>query len=153
MTEQEPIGRYEETRRIAAGPEQVYAFVSDISNLPSYLPTIRWAREEGEDRVRLAGAAAGHQFEDDGFLRCDDEAMRMEWGADERDYSGAMEIRPAGNGSEVTVRLNFREPPRDGRPSGGPSEADIREGLQKALQSIENQVMGKGGKEEPQAAG
>jgi uncharacterized membrane protein len=152
MTQQEPIGRYEETRRIPAPPEQVYAFVSDISNLPSYLPTITWARAEGEDRVRLAGSAAGHQYEDDGFLRRDDDAMRMEWGADERHYSGAMEVRPAGDGSEVMVRLNFREPPKDGRESGGPSEADIREGLQKALQSIENQVTGRGGKEEPRAA-
>jgi uncharacterized protein YndB with AHSA1/START domain len=153
MTQQESTPKqFEETRRIPAAPEHVFAFVSDIRNLPSYLPTTEWAEPQGEGRVRLAGEAAGQQYEDDGYLRCDQGAMRMEWGADEHHYSGEMQIRPDGEGSEVMVRLSFREPPRDGRPNGGPSEADIREGMRKALQSIENQVTGSGGKEEPRAA-
>lgn len=154
MTQRESTtGRFEETRRIPAAPEDVFAFVSDVRNLPRYLPTTTWAAPQGEDRVRLAGSAAGKQYEDDGYLRCDQPAMRMEWGADEHHYSGEMQIRPDGDGSQVTVRLQFRTPPQDGRPGGGPSEADIREGLRKALQSIENQVTGSGGKVEPHTAG
>jgi uncharacterized protein YndB with AHSA1/START domain len=154
MTQRESTPmRFEESRRIPAPPEDVFAFISDIRNLPSYLPTTTWAEPQGEDRVRLAGQAGGKQYEDDGYLRCDEGAMRMEWGADEHHYSGEMQISPDGDGSHVTVRLNFRERPKDGRPSGGPSEADIREGLRKALQSIENQVTGRGGKVEPRAAG
>lgn len=154
MTQQESVrGRYEESRSIHASAEQVFAFVSDVRNLPRYLPTTTWAEPQGEERVRLAGEVEGKAYEDDGYLRADERAMRMEWGADEHHYKGEMEVRPAGtNMADVTVRLMFRERPQDGRASGGPSDADIREGLRKALESIENQVTGTGGKEEVSAA-
>lgn len=78
----------------------------------------------------------------------------MVWGSDEGHYSGELRITPhsgASTASEVEVRIWFR----GGRPGGdghGPSDADINEGLVKALHSIENHVTGSGGKEEPQAA-
>jgi ribosome-associated toxin RatA of RatAB toxin-antitoxin module len=154
MTQREQSqGRFEESRTIEAPAEQVFAFVANVSNLPKYIPTTKQAMPDGEDRVRVQGEAAGHRYDSDGFLRADEDSMTMEWGADEHYYAGQMQIQPAGaDRCNVTVRLNFRERPKDSRPSGGPSDADIREGLQKALVSIENHVTGKGGKEEPRAA-
>ena len=149
--EQRP-GQFEETRTIHAPAETIFAFIADIGNLPKYLPTTKEARPQGPERVQVEGEAAGHHYHADGFLRADEDTLTMEWGADEGYYSGQLEIQPAGEASEVTVRLFFAERPSDSRSSGGPSDEDIREGMLKALESIENYVTGSGGKAEPRAA-
>lgn len=151
MTERQTAGSFEESMTIHGAPDVIFAFVADVQNLPKYLPTTKRAMTEGEDRVRVQGEANGHAYDDDGYLRADWDAHRMEWGADEHYYSGELVVRPdtVDSASVVTVRLRF-----DKRPGGGrvPSDADIRAGLRKALESIENHVTGQGGKEEPSAA-
>jgi hypothetical protein len=97
----------------------------------------------------------GHRYDADGYLRPNPEKLRLEWGADEGYYSGWLQVEGQnGNGhdsAQVTVHLSFKEKP--GQDSGhAPSDADIQEGMQKALQSIQNYVEGTGGKEEPAAA-
>lgn len=146
-----PKGDYEETLAIDAEPENVFAFVADVRNLPKYLPTTKSAKSTGEDRVEVNGSAAGHDYSAEGFLRADESAMRMEWGADEDYYSGWLQVRPADDGSEVTVHISMRGPTPGGR-GEGPSPEDVREGLRKGLESIRNHCQGDGGKEEPAAA-
>ena len=53
---------YEQTQVVAASPEEVFAWVSDVGNMPKYLPPIKEASIEGEsasgtpgERVRLRG--------------------------------------------------------------------------------------------------
>lgn len=147
---------YEHSQTIQAAPQRIFDFVADVSNLPKYLPTTKSAQEQGEERVRVQGEAKGHRYDADGYLRPNAEKLRLEWGADEGYYSGWLQI-DGQNGSvhsdnaQVTVHLSFKEKP--GQDSGhAPSDADIQEGMQKALQSIQNYVEGTGGKEEPAAA-
>lgn len=112
----------------------------------------------------MQGQAQGQTYDSDGYFRADAAARRVEWGADERDYSGSLDVRDADGGSEVMVRLAFgqgmperveaeqqakqQEPPAGGPP--GPEQ--IQEGLTASLRSIQNQVEGGGGKEEPMSA-
>jgi len=151
MTEQVKGSSFEETMAVHAAPDVVFAFVADVANLPKYLPTTKQAMAQGEERVRVRGEADGHPYDADGFLRADWDAHRLAWGADERYYSGELEVRPdeTDSVSLVTVRLHFSE-----RPGGeqGPSDEEIREGLRAALRSIENYVTGEARKEEPESA-
>ena len=39
---------YEQTQVIAASPDEVFAWVSDVGNMPGYLPPIKEASIEGE---------------------------------------------------------------------------------------------------------
>lgn len=43
---------------VAASPAEVFAFVSDVGSMPSYLPTTTVAESTGPDTVRVAGQAA-----------------------------------------------------------------------------------------------
>jgi uncharacterized protein YndB with AHSA1/START domain len=134
---------------IRATPDQVFRFVSDIANLPAYLPTTRHAQTDGPERVRVQGEAHGHRYDSDGYLRTDQQLKRMEWGADEGGYRGWLEIEPAPDGTRVAVGIMLK--PAEAGHGQGPSESDIRDGLRKALQSIQNHLEGDGGKVKPAA--
>ena len=89
---------YERTQVVAASPDEVFAWVSDVGNMPRYLPPIIEASTyEGEsasgtpaERVRMRGEIPDRgEFESEGYLSVYESARRMEWGAEvSRDYSG-----------------------------------------------------------------
>ena len=148
---------FERTQRINAAPEAVYAFVSEVSNLPQYLPTTKAAQPQGAERVRVQGGGEGFEYDADGYFQADPVARRLEWGADERDYRGWLQIAEADGAADVTVHLSFsdRLPQRLGEQTGNPpppGPPPIEEGLATALQSIANIVEGQGGKVEPSVA-
>lgn len=146
------MGEYEQTMQMKASPDEVLAFISDVRNMPQYLPTTKGAQPQGEDRVRVQGEAHGHKYDSDGYLRRDLAGMRLERGADGGYYSGWMQVRPEGTGSSVAVHISLRGAPPGAGSGGGPSDAEGEEGLARSLSSIRNCVEDKGGKEEPSAA-
>ena len=147
------MGEYEQTLAVQASPDRVLAYVADIRNMPEYLPTTKHAEPQGEERVRVQGEAQGHEYDSDGYLRRDDQAKRLEWGADEGYYAGWLQVRDDGSGgSAVTVHISLRGAPPGADPSHAPSDAQINEGLMAGLRSIRNHVEGRGGKQEPSAA-
>lgn len=145
---------YERSRVIGAAPEQVFEFLSDVRNLPQYLPTTHHAEPQGPDRVRVQGEARGHDYDADGFFRRDQQDLRLEWGSDgELRYRGQLRVEPDGGrgGSRVTVHLSF-EPPRGMAQGLGDADSRIEEGIEAALESIQRQCEGQSGKVEPQGA-
>ena len=144
------MNEFEHSLTVQASGEEVFDFVADVRNMPRYLPTTRSAEPQGRDRVRMQGEAKGHAYDADGYLRQDRQKLRLEWGADERHYSGWLQVKPQGDASQVTVHLTFREQPGKGGYTA--SDSDINEGLIKSLESIRNLVEGRGGKVEPAAA-
>lgn len=148
------MAEYEQSLMMKAPPMRVLDFIADVKNLPKYLPTTKSAQPQGEERVRVQGEAHEHPYDSDGYLRCDRQAMRLEWGADEGYYSGAMQVREDGGpgSSIVTVQLSMRGSPPGARDGEGPSDEEINEALVKSLRSIRNHLEGTGGKEEPAAA-
>lgn len=147
MAEQRPgiAGEFDESMTIDAPAERVFDFVSDVQNLPKYLPTTRNAMMQQGDRVRVQGRVVGQDYDSDGYLRKDREHMRLEWGADERYYKGHLEVKPRGErASEVRVHLSFR----GGGTGPGPTADEVRHGIRDALQSIQNEVTGRAGTQE-----
>lgn len=148
----DPLGEYEESLTVRASPDQVFDFVADVRNMPRYLPATKDAQAQGEDRVRVQGEAQGHRYDSDGYLRRNSESNRLEWGADEGYYSGWLQARPDGDGSEVTVHISLRGRPPGAPEGNAPAPGQVQEGLRKGLESIRNQLEGRGGKEEPSVA-
>lgn len=144
---------YEQTRHIQAPRNKVFAFVSDINNLPDYLPTVRNAAMEDGERIRVQGEANGHRYDDTGFFRVDQAQQRLEWGSDgDSNYAGWLEVQGdlTAATSTVTVHIKFDPKPelaRQMEQQGGRDEA-INEGIKNALISIQNHCEGKGGKVE-----
>ena len=94
---------YEQSQAIDAPPEQVFAWVSDVNNLPDYLPPVVDSSLEGPSAEGVPGqrirttleypGGEGGTFEAEGYLAVDERERRMEWGAEAgRDYSGWLTV-------------------------------------------------------------
>ena len=137
---------------VNAPVEKVVAFVSDVKNLPKYLPTVKGAERSGEDHVKLQGKVDGDGYTGEGFFRTVEPNKRLEWGSEDHDYRGAMQFDAEGGGTKVTIDLHTN-PPQD-RKEGIEERSDqdwksqMEEGIGRSLQSIKQQVEGTGGKDE-----
>ena len=156
---------YEQTGTVAAPANEVFAWLSDVENLPRYLPPIKEAGIDGAaeagkpgEKVRMRGEIPDRgEFESEGYLDVDAEARTMRWGAETgRDYSGDLEVAEAGDGeSRVTVRLSFG--PRTVEPEiqeQSPTDRDpLEESLAATLESIRRQIEEGSGKVPPPSPG
>src|ERR687891_158096 len=112
---------YEQSQTVDAPPEEVFAWLSNVSNLPEYLPPVVASSEEGSSaegvpgqRIRATLEYPGQEersFDAEDYLAVDESEHRMEWGAEAgRDYSGWLTVANRGeSGSEVVVHLSFGE--------------------------------------------
>jgi uncharacterized membrane protein len=146
---------FESKITVSAPKQAVFAFVSEVANLPKYLPTVKHAEvAEGQDHIRVTSEVQGESRTQDGFFRQATPGERLEWGSDgDKDYHGAMDIKDAdANQSTVTVYLHLNPPPQDAQDieqrSGQDFEQKMQEGVERCLQSIKNAVEGTGGKSE-----
>jgi hypothetical protein len=153
---------YEQSQPIDALPEQVFAWLSDVRNLPEYLPPVVASSAEGPSAQGVPGqriratleypGEEGRTFDAEGYLAVDEAQRRMEWGAEAgRDYSGWLTVANRGEGgSEVVVHLSFGErsvePEMQGRT---PEDRDpLAEGISATLESIRRQIEEGSGKVE-----
>lgn len=135
---------------VAASPDAVFRFVSDIENLPKYLPTVHHAHSKPHERVEVDGKANDHAYKSEGWFKVDQAGRTMTWGSDgDNDYSGKMAVSGEGGQSRVECSLKFT-PTDDMKESmdknqGGPAAA-MTDGLRASLASIKEICEGTGGK-------
>ena len=150
----------EQTQAISVPPDEAFAWLSDVGNLPDYLPPVTDASIEGPSegdnpgqkvRTTLQYPGGEGSFDAEGYLAVDEGARRMEWGAEAgRDYSGWLEVAPDGDGSLVTVHLSFGERSVEGEMEGSPEgENPLTDGISATLESIRRQLEEGSGKVEP----
>ena len=152
---------YEQRETVAAPANEVFAWVSDVENLPKYLPPIKDAGIEGSategspgERVKMLVEIPDRgEFESEGYFDVDAEAFTMRWGAETgRDYSGRLTVAEAGEGqSEVTVHLSFGPRSVEGEIQEDSSEDrnPLEESLAATLESIRRQIEEGSGKLPP----
>lgn len=143
---------YEQSKAVSAPANEVFAWVSDVENLPKYLPPIKHAGIEGSaaagspgERVKMLVEIPDRgEFESEGYFDVDAEARTMRWGAEAgRDYSGRLTVAEAGDGrSEVTVHLSFGPRSVEGEIQEDSSEDrnPLEESLGATLESIRRQI-------------
>ena len=153
---------YEQSQAIDAPPEEVFAWLSDVGNLPEYLPPVVASSAEGPSAKSVPGqriratleypGEEGRTFDAEGYLAVDERERRMEWGAEAGcDYSGWLTVANHGKGgSEVVVHLSFGE--RSVEPEMQEWAAEGRdplaEGVSATLESIRRQIEEGSGKVE-----
>jgi len=153
---------YEQSQTIDAPPEEVFAWLSDVGNLPEYLPPVVASSVEGASaagvpgrRIRTTLEYPGEgrgTFEAEGYLAVDERERRMEWGAEAgRDYSGWLAVANHAEGaSEVVVHLSFGE--RSAAPGiqerASEDRDPLAEGITATLESIRRQIEEGSGKVE-----
>ncbi len=152
---------YEQRETVAAPANEVFAWVSDVENLPKYLPPIKDAGIEGSaaegspgERVKMLVEIPDRgEFESDGYFDVDAEGHTMRWGAETgRDYSGRLTVAKAGDGrSEVTVHLSFgpRSVEVEIQEDSAEDRDPLEESLGATLESIRRQIEEGSGKLAP----
>jgi hypothetical protein len=138
---------------IVANPDKVFDFVANINNLPEYLPTVHKASLIADERIRIQGEAAGHQYDDRGYFCANRETRKLEWGSDrESNYNGWVKVDQGEDPSSayLTVHISYGKSTQNQQ--GIDWDNVINEGVSKTLQSIKNICEGHGGKVEMKAA-
>ena len=147
------MAEYERSRTIEAAPEDIFAFVSNVENLATFVPTVASVEQQAEEQVHVHGEVPRGAYDDAGWFHVEEGRRRIEWGAPDRNYSGWLSVAGDNGGTQVVVHLSA--PPyvtESGRPISGeePEEARrIEASLEAALDSLRNLMEGRGGKVEP----
>lgn len=146
------MGDYTHSVDVGVPADRLFDFVSDVGNLPKYLPTTKSAQSQGEGRVRVQGEVDGHRYDADGRFEVDRAQRKFKWSSDgEHDYHGHLEVADAGDQrSTVTVHIHFDVPPQEAQRFDAQGGVDkvLNEGITRALDSIRNECEGTGGKNE-----
>ena len=156
------MSEYEQTQAVGAPPDEVFAWLSDIGNLPKYLPPVTDASVEGPSaegmpgqrvRTTLQYPGGDGSFDAEGYIAVDEGRKRMDWGAESgRDYAGWLTVAESGGGeSEVTVHLSFGERSVEAEMQGQAPEGEdpLARGIAETLESIRRQIEEGSGKVEP----
>jgi uncharacterized membrane protein len=109
---------YEHALRSNAAPDDIFRFVADVRNRPTYMSNIYSALPQENDRVRVQGAMEGHYYDVDGFFRVDRHQHHIAWGTDgPQQYRGWRALQPEADGAtKVTVHLAFDAPASSPQP-------------------------------------
>lgn len=149
---------FEQSITVAAPADGIFDFISDVKNVPQYLPTVNSAQPQEGERIRTQGQAGDRSYDSDGHFRVDKQARRIEWGSDgENDYRGWLEVQgDSGSQSQVKVHIHYAPRPEIlqrmvERSPDHSFESVMKEGISKTLESIKRICEGKGGKEEIEA--
>jgi carbon monoxide dehydrogenase subunit G len=101
--------QHEHTEHVAATPDAVYAAISDVRNLPSYVPQMTGARESDGGKVEVDARYGGHDQHGEATFDRDETARRIEWSAGSG-YRGWMQVDADGDGSRLTLFLDTPHP-------------------------------------------
>jgi len=160
------MAEYQQTEIVDRMADEVFSWVSDVSNLPHYLPPVKEAGTAGPaeagkpgEKVRMRVEIPDrYETEGEGYFHVDEADCRMEWGAEMgRDYSGWLSVSDRADGrSEVTVHLSFgKRSVEEQIQEESTEEGDpLEESLSATLESIRRQLEeGSGKLEHPPRVG
>jgi Polyketide cyclase / dehydrase and lipid transport len=97
--------QHEHTEHVAAAPDAVFAAISDVSNLPRFVPQITAAQATDAEHVEIDARYEGHEQHGEATFHADAGERRIEWSAPSG-YRGWMRVEPDGDGSRLTLYLN-----------------------------------------------
>ena len=146
---------FESSIEVNANADRIFEFLSDVRNVPQYLPTVTNAEPQPGERIHTQGKVGEHTYDSDGHFRIDRDRRRLEWGSDgENDYGGSMEVTEKGSDkAAVKVQIHYAPQPetRQRMEQQSPQhsfESAMNEGINKSLESIKRICEGTGGKQE-----
>jgi uncharacterized membrane protein len=103
------MSEIERSVTVAAAPDEVFAFVSDVRRLPDYMDHMTAARPEQGDVVHVEADVEGDHEVGDAWFHVLAEERRVEWGSRRAgsDYRGFIEVAAADDASRVTLGINL----------------------------------------------
>ena len=99
--------QHEHTEHVAAPADAVSAAISDLSNLPRFVPQLTAVRPAEGDQIEVEARYEGREQHGEAIFHADDAERRIEWSASSG-YHGWMKVDPDGEGSRLTLFLDTR---------------------------------------------
>ena len=99
--------QHEHTEHVAASADAVFAAISDLNNLPRFVPQLTAVRPAEGDQIEVDARYEGREQHGEATFRADAAERRIEWGAPSG-YHGWMKVDPDGDGSRLTLFLSTR---------------------------------------------
>ncbi|MGW3865664.1 SRPBCC family protein [Streptomyces sp. NPDC005047] len=132
------MGDYDNAITVNVPPGRLFAYLSDVENLPAYMPRLTAAHPHDGDRVTVTAHidppdAPEQDVTSEAWIHVLEDGKTLEWGVPgPHDYHGRLHIGegPSEASSRLKVELHTQ------RAEGG----HINEGLQEALQGIRDAV-------------
>lgn len=129
---------YEQSTEVHAKADALFAYLSDIGNLPNYMESMTSAESAGGEKIRTTAEVdvdhngTTEKVEGEAWFRVDDAAKSLSWGSEgPNDYHGELEVTGVGDTSTVSVTIHT-EHDEEGN--------DIVEGLKGTLANIKRLV-------------
>lgn len=122
------------TTQVSVAPGELFDYLSDVGNLPKYFSRMTSAQPgAGEEVKTTAKMPDGTEVQGDAWFRVDATAKRIEWGSKgQSEYSGYLDVTPAGDGSQVEVNLHST------RVQAG--DREVQDGVTETLDNIKRQA-------------
>lgn len=122
------------TTDVATDPDALFDYLAEVSNLPRYFSRITSARAgDGEEVHTTATLADGQEVEGTAWFRVDTSSKRVEWGSEgPSSYHGSLQVRAAGDGSEVEVHVHTTRVPE--------GDQEVQDGVAETLANIKEQA-------------
>lgn len=122
------------TTSVSVPAQNLFDYLSDVGNLPRYFSRMTSAEPgDGEEVRTTAKMPDGTEVQGDAWFRVDPGARRLEWGSEGPSaYSGYLEVRADGDGSEVEVHLHTT------RVADG--DREVQDGVTETLANIKQQA-------------
>ena len=129
-----PMGDYEQSATVQASPNKVFAYLSDVKNLPSYFDSMTSAVPGNGDEVKTTALVDGKEVEGTAWFTVDEDERILSWGSEgPNDYHGELEVTASDEergASTVTVRLHTTRV----------EDGSINEGLVTTLENLRELV-------------
>ena len=126
---------FSSTTTVNATDDVLFAFLSDVSNLPRYFARMTSAKPgDGNEVHTTAELPDGSSVEGDAWFEVDASAKHLAWGSEgPSEYRGDLDVRRAGEGSsEVEVHLHTTRV-QEGDP-------EVQQGVDQTLATIKQLV-------------
>lgn len=123
--------QHEHTEHVAAAPAAVYSAISDVGNLPKFVPQLTAARAVDGGRIEVDARYEGHEQHGEASFEADDTRRRIQWRAPSG-YRGWMQVDADGAGSRLTLFLDT--------PHAGPSDHDVAATLDAIRMLVESEI-------------
>lgn len=122
---------YARSITVTADPDRVFAFLSDVENLPKYFEQMTSAHPAEGEAVQTTAEVEGQKVEGEAWFRVDDAVNSLSWGSEgDNNYSGELSVTPDAAGSVVEVKLRTEHGERD----------QIESSLQQTLDNVKRLV-------------
>ena len=140
------MGTYEHSTTVATDPDALFAYLSDIHNLPDYFAAMREAEPAGQAEgdvpddsiaVHTVAEVDGTRREGEAWFTSDADERTLRWGSEgPSHYGGELRVDAEGPGDRSTVTVRLHTEHAEGE--------RIEQGLETTLAQIKDNVEGQG---------